>query len=170
MKTIFDIDEITARYAYSDFAKTTGMSFSNFIKDITPLQEQTLYTEEGMQVIERLSAEHLSYYLDRLSPTESLKLNEISSNYMLFYTRPSSPKQMIGVLLRIKDGYVGAMCEEFMPYARHGNNILLDVLSCIVKNERREKIAYEMMESLRKRLAVPVPTMECECKQSQLHS
>lgn len=145
------------------------MSFSNFIKGITPLQEQILYTEEGMQVIERLSAEHLSYYLDRLSPTESLKLNEISSNYMLFYTRPSSPKQTIGVLLRIKDGYVGAMCEEFMPYARHGNNILLDVLSCIVKNERREKIAYEMMESLRKRLAAPVPTMERECNQSHLH-
>lgn len=156
-------------YAESEFFKTIGMSFDNFIKDMTALQVKALCTVEGTEVIKRISVQSMTYSPISLAPSVAAAVENLSSNYILYYQTTPTTKHMLGVLMRIKDRYIPAMCEEYMPYARHGDNILLDVLSCITKNEQRERIACSMIKTLIGPPPFPMPNMKREENQSHPH-
>ncbi len=143
------------------------MDLPLFIDKITLLQRQTLFTLNGIQTIERLAVVPLGLDKDRfMTPNEDAIMKTIDSNLMVYYCKTPTSKEIVGSLLRIKNRYIPALCEEFMPYARHGDNILLDVLSCITKNEQREKAACAMINSLFSSPPFPETTMVREENQS----
>ena len=146
------------------------MDLPLFIDKITLLQRQTLFTLNGIQTIERLAVVPLGLDRDRfMTPNEAAIMETIDSNLMVYYCKTTTSKEIVGSLLRIKNRYIPAICEEFMPYARHGDNILLDVLSCITKNEQREKTASTMINSLFGSPPFPENTTVREENQSHPH-